>query len=1063
MTSRLGQTFEEPVFGRSRLGASFLEDQTPESLLERELEKAREPRSMIGKFFDFFSRGQYASVSFFETLLSGERRPLERLGAAFRNAFSEFVSPKRRRSCVDVLRELSPDFAQKHPYLTEIFGVQCDIGLDPTTYLSFGLSGAGKLVRLGGRVAALSPKGEHVFQGLLRALEKEKADQIVAEIVRPAQEEAERVGKQLELFPLARPETTVERVASIPEKPTALMVREAAERKLAELVQSDPSLIFPEGLRVRFFGKEILSPRITQPVLRFFRIDRAADAIRNSRFVLGSIRSALPQEYRDLVRELEGRLTESKAEVESIVQNIFGNLSKAQREKIGRIASLIDDETRRAEARAGRRLTDEEATFLRQRLLEENPLEPDEMAAFASMRQVLADVAEIETRGQMLYDQLLNYSPRVYSILSKPEGLVFLKKRKFGLTTFLGASEARMFQTLEQAMKAGYVPEFDAAMMLTQRLLTSRRAMAHRMFNEAVNAIFGKIDDLLRSPVQEIPSQTAKRIRKRLAIEGDVRFIGEGLYGAGLGEAERALLRFFDSGLNAFRTLATVVRPAFGPRNLASNSIMMFMTEGLRILKALDPRSLIDAGFLLFYRPLFDERLPRVLIESIARHLQTTDLTATAAEILRAHRQASPVHRLIGIRSALGDFYTGEDILTAARRFGVIKDMDIRGQTAYREIMRHLPTPLSERMKDFGSLVDFFLPWSRIPGVIEDMGRLTVFINGLRLGHSPRVAADLVNRALFDYGHGLSRIEARVARRVLPFYSFLRFAIPAVLGAALQHPGRVATLAKGGRLLEAFTKIARGEELNESERRVLPPYILAQPSLFTGFDEERKATFRVFNNFSPTDIFSLIQVDERTGQFDAKKTAVRSMLAAAAPFIKIPFEMALDRNFFTDKAVSSMGRVGNAFEWLESLPQAVRDLLGYERAIDPRTGQEQIYVHPYLAYIAATVFPPMNDIVRLGRPELTPLQKAEAILFGTGVIKVDLGREVQMRISVFRRELLELQKQLADAVRTGRMSRVAQLQRELQELMDSYVQEVRSIVLPEIRSPAPAVYGGLSP
>jgi hypothetical protein len=123
------------------------------------LEPDREPTSLIGKIGDIFLRGQYASASFFETMLSEGGLAL---GSAVSNSMREFINPKYRLSYTDLIQKHSPEFARNNPGMTKVMGFIGDIAFDPLTWTTFGTA-AGRNVIIKGARKQLSKKASKAF------------------------------------------------------------------------------------------------------------------------------------------------------------------------------------------------------------------------------------------------------------------------------------------------------------------------------------------------------------------------------------------------------------------------------------------------------------------------------------------------------------------------------------------------------------------------------------------------------------------------------------------------------------------------------------------------------------------------------------------------------------------------------------------------------------------------------------------------------------------------------------------------------------------------------------
>jgi hypothetical protein len=320
---------------------------------------------------------------------------------------------------------------------------------------------------------------------------------------------------------------------------------------------------------------------------------------------------------------------------------------------------------------------------------------------------------------------------------------------------------------------------------------------------------------------------------------------------------------------------------------------------------------------------------------------------------------------------------------------------------------------------------------------VEDYSRLAMFNNMIRSGHTPAQAAKLTDDALFDYQHALSIMEDRWVKRAVPFYSFQRFAVPLLAKATVKTPGRVANAGKTAKtLMEVYGKLHGNEELTTAERMVLPGWLIEQPMAFAGFDQEMKGRFKTFNNYSPLDVMNFTEFDEATGEIDLRRSMMKSALSQLTPFVKVPFEMMVGKDFFTERelfgpqgerrlkdtdmdlvlgtlvgqivgvkgkgglgAVAAGGALGH---FLGKLPGDVAkntlgQLMGMEEFTNPKTGKREVVVNAYAIHLLTSLAPALNESFKLARNDKTPMEKTEAFLFGIPTFKADLQEQAGWR------------------------------------------------------------------
>jgi hypothetical protein len=85
--------------------------------------------------------------------------------------------------------------------------------------------------------------------------------------------------------------------------------------------------------------------------------------------------------------------------------------------------------------------------------------------------------------------------------------------------------------------------------------------------------------------------------------------------------------------------------------------------------------------------------------------------------------------------------------------------------------------------------------------MVENNGRVALFIDRLLKGDAPEVAAQATKKWHFDYRR-LSNVEKKVFATAMPFYAWQRFALPRMAMAVVENPGRVARIPKVYRAIE---------------------------------------------------------------------------------------------------------------------------------------------------------------------------------------------------------------------------------------------------------------------
>lgn len=100
----------------------------------------------------------------------------------------------------------------------------------------------------------------------------------------------------------------------------------------------------------------------------------------------------------------------------------------------------------------------------------------------------------------------------------------------------------------------------------------------------------------------------------------------------------------------------------------------------------------------------------------------------------------------------------------------------------------------------------------------EEAGKMAQFILQRSKGKTPEEARALAEKALFNYGD-LTPFEKNVIKRIIPFYTFTRKALPLVAETAVKHPNRLTVFKKAETAINNMTPERTGQN------RMLPSYL----------------------------------------------------------------------------------------------------------------------------------------------------------------------------------------------------------------------------------------------
>jgi len=212
-----------------------------------------------------------------------------------------------------------------------------------------------------------------------------------------------------------------------------------------------------------------------------------------------------------------------------------------------------------------------------------------------------------------------------------------------------------------------------------------------------------------------------------------------------------------------------------------------------------------------------------------------------------------------------------DEVLDLAKRQGVLT-------SGFFE--KDIPTELARRVGKQSSLQKIEQFGSQAGRTIENNARLALFIDRLEKGDDVAEATRITKKFLFDYGD-LTGFEKEVMKRIFPFYTWTRKAIPLMAEQLVKQP------VKYKAVFDIINNLQSGD-LTEKERKYIPDYIKKSLGIQIGRGEEG----------SPLFLASLglpIEVLEKPGMMG------ETGLSMMSPILKYPLERATGRNFFTDK------------------------------------------------------------------------------------------------------------------------------------------------------------------
>jgi len=203
---------------------------------------------------------------------------------------------------------------------------------------------------------------------------------------------------------------------------------------------------------------------------------------------------------------------------------------------------------------------------------------------------------------------------------------------------------------------------------------------------------------------------------------------------------------------------------------------------------------------------------------------------------------------------------------------------------------RGLSTFGKSKIKNIGSAINphnvIIKTGAGVGRQVEDVHRLSLFINRLKKGYTPSEAGMSVKKYHFDYSE-LTLTEKNKFRRLLPFYSWTRKNIPLQLEMMIRQPGKFSAL---NHFIRDFWD--KDSELNEQDRKLLPGFVSRRYGVVSRLDKDTGDLYvNIFQSWIPAMDLIAIQAPVQTG------------IEMANPLLKIPTALYFNRDPFTGKPI----------------------------------------------------------------------------------------------------------------------------------------------------------------
>jgi hypothetical protein len=203
-----------------------------------------------------------------------------------------------------------------------------------------------------------------------------------------------------------------------------------------------------------------------------------------------------------------------------------------------------------------------------------------------------------------------------------------------------------------------------------------------------------------------------------------------------------------------------------------------------------------------------------------------------------------------------------------------------------------------------------------IGSYIELSQKSEAVIGSLMKGHNLDEALGIAEKAGFDY-RKLTPFEAKVMRRIIPFYTFHRKNLELQLRTIGSNPERI------NQIIRSIDNIQNLWEnrLTTEEKENLPTYLRESLSVPAGRGKEGLPIF-IQSFGTPIEAFTNLVKTAADGKSSWERTFL-STLSQVTPYIKAPIEFAIGKDSFRQRDIKD---VYNAKEYKDA-PEFIKDFL----------------------------------------------------------------------------------------------------------------------------------------
>jgi hypothetical protein len=182
---------------------------------------------------------------------------------------------------------------------------------------------------------------------------------------------------------------------------------------------------------------------------------------------------------------------------------------------------------------------------------------------------------------------------------------------------------------------------------------------------------------------------------------------------------------------------------------------------------------------------------------------------------------------------------------------------------------------------------------------MESMGRGATMLAKLYQGYAPHVAAAVANAAHVPYNE-LGNLERKIAKRVIPFYTWARHIVPWTLRDLVQHPG--------GLNAQAIRTANEFQQADDSG--FIPPEVQMSLGIKLPGEDKGLATYLTGVDLPFETLNDYLKFGR--GGLDSLTQTGRAAIGQSAPWVRGPLEEVFGRSLYKDRALedteSQLGR-----------------------------------------------------------------------------------------------------------------------------------------------------------